>query len=125
MRRDVQEMDERVKAVSFQSRDTRMVGCTGDAQIVISNPRTRKADHPCFQGDRFAGRCSLASFFCDVASSDHGYSSRSGRRLGRQRRRRPHATSNLPDTRETPEEDLLRNEAEIAAAGFRRRFLKT
>src|SRR3982751_1540212 len=27
-RKDVQEMDERVKAVSFQSRDTRMVGCT-------------------------------------------------------------------------------------------------
>ena len=34
--RDVQEMDERVKVVSFQGRDTRMVGCTGDAQIVIS-----------------------------------------------------------------------------------------
>src|SRR3954453_17770343 len=42
MRRDVQEMDERVKAVSFQSRDTRMVGCTGDAQIVISNPELEK-----------------------------------------------------------------------------------
>src|SRR5690606_37676813 len=27
-RRDVQEMDERVKVVSFHSRDTRMVGCT-------------------------------------------------------------------------------------------------
>jgi hypothetical protein len=36
-RRNVQEMEERVKVVSFQSRDTRMVGCTGDAQIVISN----------------------------------------------------------------------------------------
>ncbi|MBP7376931.1 MAG: hypothetical protein KA956_10695, partial [Pyrinomonadaceae bacterium] len=42
MRRDVQEMDERVKAVSFQSRDTRMVGCTGDAQIVISNVELEK-----------------------------------------------------------------------------------
>src|SRR4030095_14360689 len=31
-RRDVQEMDVRVKAVSFQKRHTRMVGCTGDAQ---------------------------------------------------------------------------------------------
>src|SRR6476620_11127307 len=36
-RRDNQEMSERVKTVSFQSRDTRMVGCTGDSQIVISN----------------------------------------------------------------------------------------
>src|SRR5690606_30120425 len=37
MRRDFQEMEDRVKVVAFQSRDTRMVGCTGDAQIVISN----------------------------------------------------------------------------------------
>ena len=35
--RNHQEMEERVKVVSFHSRDTRMVGCTGDAQIVISN----------------------------------------------------------------------------------------
>src|SRR5690349_3947327 len=35
--RSVQEMEERVKVVAFHSRDTRMVGCTGDAQIVISN----------------------------------------------------------------------------------------
>jgi len=42
MRRDNQEMDERVKTVSFQSRDTRMVGCTGDAQIVISNTELEK-----------------------------------------------------------------------------------
>ena len=41
-RRDVQEMDERVKAVSFKARDTRMVGCTGDAQIVISNVELEK-----------------------------------------------------------------------------------
>ncbi len=41
-RRDVQEMDERVKSVSFYGRDTRMVGCTGDAQIVISNPELEK-----------------------------------------------------------------------------------
>src|SRR5882724_7778113 len=40
--RDVQEMDERVKVVSFKERDTRMVGCTGDAQIVISNPELEK-----------------------------------------------------------------------------------
>jgi hypothetical protein len=37
-RRSHQEMDQRVKTVSFHKRDTRMVGCTGDAQIVISNP---------------------------------------------------------------------------------------
>src|SRR4029078_3708628 len=42
MRRDVQEMDERGRAVGFYGRDTRMVGCTGDAQIVISNPELEK-----------------------------------------------------------------------------------
>ena len=46
MRRDVQEMHERVKVVSFQSRDTRMVGCTGDAQIVISNVELEKTNYP-------------------------------------------------------------------------------
>jgi hypothetical protein len=37
-RRSQQEMEARVKTVAFQKRDTRMVGCTGDSQIVISNP---------------------------------------------------------------------------------------
>ncbi len=41
-RRNQQELEERVKTVSFQKRDTRMVGCTGDAQVVISNPELEK-----------------------------------------------------------------------------------
>ena len=41
-RRDLQEMHERVKSVAFFGRDTRMVGCTGDAQIVISNVELEK-----------------------------------------------------------------------------------
>src|SRR4029078_11506939 len=41
-RRDAAEMDESVKAVPFYGRDTRMVGCTGDAQIVISNVELEK-----------------------------------------------------------------------------------
>jgi hypothetical protein len=36
-RRDTQGMEERVQMVPVRQRDTRMVGCTGDAQIVISN----------------------------------------------------------------------------------------
>jgi hypothetical protein len=36
-RREMQEMEERVHMVPVRQRDTRMVGCTGDAQIVISN----------------------------------------------------------------------------------------
>jgi hypothetical protein len=40
--RSQQEMEQRIQAVSFHSRDTRMVGCTGDAQIVISNVELEK-----------------------------------------------------------------------------------
>lgn len=36
-RRDMPGMEERVQMVPVRQRDTRMVGCTGDAQIVISN----------------------------------------------------------------------------------------
>jgi hypothetical protein len=36
-RREMQEMESRVHLVPVRQRDTRMVGCTGDAQIVISN----------------------------------------------------------------------------------------
>lgn len=36
-RRDMPQMEQRVQMVPVRQRDTRMVGCTGDAQIVISN----------------------------------------------------------------------------------------
>ena len=37
-RRDSHDMEQRAHMVSVRSRDTRMVGCTGDSQVVISNP---------------------------------------------------------------------------------------
>jgi hypothetical protein len=36
-RRDAHELEQRVQVLPVRQRDTRMVGCTGDAQIVISN----------------------------------------------------------------------------------------
>jgi hypothetical protein len=36
-RRDTHELEQRVHVLPVRQRDTRMVGCTGDAQIVISN----------------------------------------------------------------------------------------
>jgi hypothetical protein len=36
-RRDTHELEQRVQVLPVRQRDTRMVGCTGDAQIVISN----------------------------------------------------------------------------------------
>jgi len=37
-RRTPQEAEQRVRNVPFHRRDTRFVGCTGDSQVVISNP---------------------------------------------------------------------------------------
>jgi hypothetical protein len=36
-RRGAQELEQRVQLIPVRQRDTRMVGCTGDAQIIISN----------------------------------------------------------------------------------------
>ena len=124
MRRDVQEMDERVKAVSFQSRDTRMVGCTGDAQIVISNVELEKLIIRVFKAiDSPVDVRSLRSFvmsrlpIMDIHLVPVGSGS-DGDDEDRMQ-------FEFKDLRETPEEDLLRNEAELEAAGFVDGFLVT
>ncbi len=123
-RRDVQEMDERVKAVSFYGRDTRMVGCTGDAQIVISNPELEKLIVRVFKAiDSPVDVRALRTFvmsrlpIMDIHLVPVGSGTDSD-----DEDRMPFE---FKDTRETPEEDLLRNEAELAAAGFVDNFLKT
>jgi hypothetical protein len=123
-RRDVQEMDERVKAVSFYGRDTRMVGCTGDAQIVISNPELEKLIIRVFKAiDSPVDVRSLRSFVMSrlPIMDIHLVPVGSGGD-GDDDDRMPFE---FTDTRETPEEDLLRNEAEAAAAGFVDNFLTT
>lgn len=124
MRRDVQEMDERVKAVSFQSRDTRMVGCTGDAQIVISNVELEKLIIRVFKAvDSPVDVRSLRSFvmsrlpIMDIHLVPVGGSGDSDDD------ERIHFE--IPDHRETPEEDFLRHEAEDAAAGSVDRFMQS
>lgn len=124
MRRDVQEMDERVKAVSFHHRDTRMVGCTGDAQIVISNPELEKLIIRVFKAvDSPVDVRSLRSFVMSrlPIMDIHLVPVGSGSGDGDDDDRMPFE---FTDHRETPEEDLLRNEAELAAAGFVEGFLK-
>lgn len=123
MRRDVQEMDERVKAVSFQSRDTRMVGCTGDAQIVISNVELEKLIIRVFKAiDSPVDIRSLRSFvmsrlpIMDIHLVPVGGSGESDDDDRMQ--------FEIPDIRETPEEDFLRGEAEAGAAGFVDGFLE-
>ncbi len=124
MRRDVQEMDERVKVVSFHSRDTRMVGCTGDAQIVISNVELEKLIIRVLKAiDSPVDVRSLRGFvmsrlpIMDIHLVPVGGSGES-----EDDDRMPFE---IADTRETPEEDLFRIEGEIEAAGFVDGFLES
>lgn len=114
-RRDVAEMDERVKAVAFYGRDTRMVGCTGDAQIVISNPELEKLIVRVFKAiDSPVDVRSLRGFVMSrlpimdihLVPVGSGADSDDDDRM----------PFEFTDTRETPEQDLLRHEAEDAAA---------
>ena len=122
--RSQQELEERVKKVSFHNRDTRMVGCTGDSQIVISNPELEKL---------------IVRVFKAV---DSPVNVRSLRTLVMRRLpimdiylvpiTAPNRTDDdyqfdldPADIRENPEEDLLRREGETVAAGFVENFLKS
>jgi hypothetical protein len=121
-RRNQPEMEERIYVVPVQQRDTRMVGCTGDAQIVISNPDLevlivkvlRAVDSP---SDVRTLRSMVMSRLpvMDIylvpisAGSDDGEDN--------------HYEYDPVDTKENPEQDLLRREGETAAAGFVEAFL--
>ena len=124
MRRDVQEMDERVKVVSFHKRDTRMVGCTGDAQIVISNVELEKLIIRVFKAiDSSVDVRSLRSFVMSRLPIMDIHLVPVGGSADSDDDDRMHFE--LPDTRATPEEDYLRNEAELEAEGFVDGFLDT
>jgi len=121
-RRNVQEMEERVKTVSFQSRDTRMVGCTGDAQIVISNVELEKLIVRVFKAiDSPVDVRALRSFvmsrlpIMDIYLVPVGGATDNGEE--------DKMEFDFVDTRENPEENVLRREAEITAADFVNNFL--
>jgi hypothetical protein len=122
MRRDIAEMDVRVKSVAFLHRDTRMVGCTGDAQIVISNVELEKLIIRVFKAvDSPVDVRSLRSFvmsrlpIMDIHLVPVGGSGDSDDE--------DRVSYEIPDVRENPEQDFLRVEAEGAAAGSVDRFL--
>ena len=124
MRRDVQEMDVRVKAVSFHKRDTRMVGCTGDAQIVISNVELEKLIVRVFKAiDSPVDVRSLRSFVMSRLPIMDIHLVPVGGSGDNDEDEKTHFE--IPDVRETPEENYLRNEAEQEAAGFVDNFLKS
>ena len=121
-RRDLQEMHERVKSVSFQHRDTRMVGCTGDAQIVISNVELEKLIIRVFKAvDSPVDVRSLRSFVMSrLPIMDIHLVPVGGPQEGDDEEK---MHFEFMDTRETPEQDLLRSEAESEAIGYVDTFL--
>ncbi len=122
-KRNQQEMEPRVKVVPFMQRDTRMVGCTGDAQIVISNPdleslivRVLKAiDSPCdvrTLRSLVMSRLPVMDIYLVPISSggnDDGEDDK--------------MDFDPADTRENPEQEILRLEGEDLAVGFVDQFL--
>jgi hypothetical protein len=121
-RRNQQEMEERVKTVSFHKRDTRMVGCTGDAQIVISNPdlealivRVLKAiDSPVnVRSLRSLVMSRLPVMDIYLVPIGGGDDSDDERKM----------ELDPVDTRENPEQDLLRREGESIAVSYVENFL--
>ncbi len=123
-RRNQQELEERVKSVSFHNRDTRMVGCTGDSQVVISNPELEKLIIRVFKAvDSPVNVRSLRGLvmkrlpIMDIylvpitapSSSDSDFN----------------LDLDPADLRDNPEEDLLRKEGEVTAIGFVENFLKS
>ncbi len=121
--RSQQEMDQRIENVSFYSRDTRMVGCTGDAQIVISNVELEKLIVRVFKAvDTPVNVRSLRKLVMSRLPIMDIYLvpiSGNGKKDG--------DTYDLDpmDIREDPEEIYIRKEAEIEARGFVENFLKS
>lgn len=121
--RSQQEMEQRIQAVSFHSRDTRMVGCTGDAQIVISNHELEKLIVRVFKAvDSPVNIRSLRGLVMSrlpimdiylVPISAPGKSDDFDYEL------------DPMDLRENPEEGVMRREAESEAMGFVENFLKS
>ncbi len=121
MSRSQQEMLERVKAVAFYNRDTRMVGCTGDSQIVISNVELEKLIVKVFKAiDSPVDVRSLRSFVMSRLPIMDIYLVPVG---GVKDDDDDRPSFELSDTRENPEESVMRVEGEKEAAGFVDSFL--
>ena len=123
LRRNVQEMEERLKTVSFQNRDTRMVGCTGDSQIVISNVELEKLIVRVFKAvDSPVDVRSLRSFVMSRLPIMDIYLVPVG--SGKEDENGDRMDFDYADTRETPEENVLRREAELSAVNYVDGFLQ-
>lgn len=114
------EAEEKVKEIPIHKRDLRMVGCTGDSQIIISNPELEKLLVRIFQIiDSPADVRSLRSLAMSrlLVMDVHLISLEPDTDNEDQR------SFDFIDTKDTPEEDVLRSEAEISAGKLVEDFL--
>jgi len=120
-RRDSHDVEQRVQIVPVRARDTRMVGCTGDSQVVISNSDLEDlivsvldaVDSPVdVRTLRSLTMSRLPVMDIYLVPLDSDDSDDSGFQF------------EPADKRETPEEGLLRRESEDEAAGMVDHFLK-
>ncbi len=121
-RRGAQELEQRVHLIPVRQRDTRMVGCTGDAQIIISNSDLEDlivsvleaADAPMdVRSLRSLVMSRLPVMDIYLVPLGGGDDDEQGRGF------------EPVDGRENPEQGLLRREAEHEAAGYVEQFLKS
>ena len=121
-RRGAHEVEQRVQIIPVRQRDTRMVGCTGDSQVVISNPDLEDlivsvldaVDSPVdvrMLRSLVMSRLPVMDIYLVPLDADDSDNDNSNR-------------FEPVDKRENPEEGLLRRESEREAAGFVEQFLK-
>ncbi len=119
-RRDSHDLEQRSHMVPVRARDTRMVGCTGDSQVVISNSDLEDlivsildaADSPAdirTLRSLVMSRLPVMDIYLVPLDGDDGDNENSFEPV---------------DKRENPEQGLLRRESEDEAAGFVDQFLK-
>ena len=120
-RRGSHEVEQRIHMIPVRARDTRMVGCTGDSQVVISNPDLEDlivsvldaVDSPIdVRTLRSLVMSRLPVMDIYLVPLDGDDSENDGNQF------------QPVDKLENPEEGLLRRESEREAAGFVDKFLK-
>ncbi len=120
-RRETHELEQRIQMIPVRQRDTRMVGCTGDSQVVISNSDLE---------DLIISVLDAADSPVDVRSLRSLVMSRLPVMdiylvpLGGDDPEEQGNQFEPVDGQETPEQGLLRRESEREAAGYVDMFLK-
>jgi hypothetical protein len=120
-RRGSHEVEQRVQMIPVRQRDTRMVGCTGDSQVVISNPDLEDlivsvldaVDSPVdvrTLRSLVMSRLPVMDIYLVPLDGDDSDNENSN-------------SYEPVDKRENPEEGLMRRESEREAAGFVEQFL--